>query len=361
LLATSSSTSSRRIAAPHLERALALAEALDLPEVFAQTLNSKSIVLLRQNRLKEARILLEAAFESAVADDLPVTAARAANNLGTVLESADRYIEALSTYDRGIEISRRIGDRPWEGHLLGSKLATLVLLGRWDEALQSVEDSTGEWDSLGAGIYLAYIDCCRGQIAEGRARLDQYSTVRDSDNAESRASYFAVEALLLRAEGKSDPAFETLEREIPLKLDLLGVKSTHVKMMFVEALEAAFELRNSAKVEELLSRIDALRPGERPPLLTAHSARFRAKLEPELARAEAGFRRAEQLFGELGLIFWLAVTQMEHGERLVEQGRTEEGEPLLAEARETFERLEARPWLERLEPGEVSARTEVPV
>jgi hypothetical protein len=29
------------------------------------------------------------------------------------------------------------------------------------------------------------------------------------------------------------------------------------------------------------------------------------------------------------------------------QGRPDEAEPLLAEARETFERLEARPWLER--------------
>jgi hypothetical protein len=44
---------------------------------------------------------------------------------------------------------------------------------------------------------------------------------------------------------------------------------------------------------------------------------------------------------------WLAVTQLEHGEWLVGQGRADDAEPLLAEARETFERLSAKPWLER--------------
>ena len=51
----------------------------------------------------------------------------------------------------------------------------------------------------------------------------------------------------------------------------------------------------------------------------------------------------------VGFPFWLAVALLEHGEWLVAQGRAEEAESLLAEAREIFERLEARPWLERLE------------
>ena len=42
--------------------------------------------------------------------------------------------------------------------------------------------------------------------------------------------------------------------------------------------------------------------------------------------------------------FWLAVTQLEHAELL---GGGEDAGRLLAEARETFERLEAVPWLER--------------
>jgi hypothetical protein len=47
------------------------------------------------------------------------------------------------------------------------------------------------------------------------------------------------------------------------------------------------------------------------------------------------------------LPFYLAVVQLEHGEWLMARGRPDDAQPLLAEARETFERLEATPWVER--------------
>jgi hypothetical protein len=40
--------------------------------------------------------------------------------------------------------------------------------------------------------------------------------------------------------------------------------------------------------------------------------------------------------------------ELEYAEWLAQEDRLEEAEPLLAEARETFERFRARPWLERL-------------
>src|SRR5256885_7076316 len=51
---------------------------------------------------------------------------------------------------------------------------------------------------------------------------------------------------------------------------------------------------------------------------------------------------------ELEAPFHLAVVQLEHVEWLTTQSREDEAEPLLAEARETFERLGAKPWLERI-------------
>ena len=54
------------------------------------------------------------------------------------------------------------------------------------------------------------------------------------------------------------------------------------------------------------------------------------------------FDAAAKRFRELGVPFWLAVTLLEHGELTGD-------ESLLDEAREIFEELEARPWLERLE------------
>ncbi len=59
--------------------------------------------------------------------------------------------------------------------------------------------------------------------------------------------------------------------------------------------------------------------------------------------------------------FWLAITETEHGEWLASHGRAAEAEPLLAEARETFERLEADPWLERVAAAQAGSRAQTPV
>ena len=66
---------------------------------------------------------------------------------------------------------------------------------------------------------------------------------------------------------------------------------------------------------------------------------------------------ASGLLRELSMPFYLAAVQTEHAELLASLGREEEAHPLLAEARETFERLRATPWLERVDS--VGVRQEV--
>ncbi|MDQ3767085.1 MAG: hypothetical protein M3346_07040, partial [Actinomycetota bacterium] len=51
---------------------------------------------------------------------------------------------------------------------------------------------------------------------------------------------------------------------------------------------------------------------------------------------------------QIGVPFYLAVTLLEHGEWLMRQDRNSEAAPLFQEARTTFERLKAKPWLDRL-------------
>ena len=107
--------------------------------------------------------------------------------------------------------------------------------------------------------------------------------------------------------------------------------------------------------------VDAVPLGSGSHFLRAHSARFRAHLadrEGEAAEVHRLFRGAAGLYREIGAPFYLAVVQLEHGEWLTALGRAKEAEPLLSEAREVFERLEAAPWLERAE--KVGGATKVP-
>ena len=95
-------------------------------------------------------------------------------------------------------------------------------------------------------------------------------------------------------------------------------------------------------------------------MLEAHGARFRAKLGLSPDDVEQQFRRAVGIFQERELIMWLAVTQLEYAEWLMGQDRGSDAGPLLADARATFERLEATPWVQRAAVRTTPERTEVP-
>jgi ATP/maltotriose-dependent transcriptional regulator MalT len=130
----------------------------------------------------------------------------------------------------------------------------------------------------------------------------------------------------------------------------MGTSQEYWKESFVNALEAALALGDTAVAHELLGLINELLPGRRTQFLQAQSFRFRAQLAALAGEADAErlAKHAAGLFRELAMPFYLAVTQLEHAEWLMAQGRRDETDPLVTEARETFEQLEAAPWLERV-------------
>ena len=342
------------LAAPHLERALELAEALDLPEVFCQALTSKSVLFTTRNRLQEARILLGGALDRALANDLHWSALRAINNLGVVLESSDEYADAVELIDRGLELARRVGNRVWERNLAGGAVSSLVLLGRWEEALARVSETSDGPAEAVLLTHLATVHSERGDTTRAKTQLDA-PILQASEDVQARTALGVAEATILRKEGRLREAIDRAESVLAIG-DELGITFLTVKLGLIEALEAAFALGETQKLRELLEKIEVLRPGERPPLLEAHLHRFRGKLAGEGAE----FAAATELFRERALTFWLAVTLLEHAELLASQGRTADAEPLLAESREIFEQLEAAPWLARVESTEAGSRAEVP-
>lgn len=64
---------------------------------------------------------------------------------------------------------------------------------------------------------------------------------------------------------------------------------------------------------------------------------------------EVSFTAAIAGFGDLSMPFHVALAKLELGEWLVAEGRPDDAADLLAEGRETFERLRALPSLERVE------------
>jgi tetratricopeptide (TPR) repeat protein len=186
----------------------------------------------------------------------------------------------------------------------------------------------------------------RGSHEEAGRIVDAFAEFETSSDVQEQASLGCGKSSLLLARGNAADALRIAEEAFRAR-DALGVASEYVKFSFVLAVEAALELNDLAKAEELIASVDGLPPGRYPQFLRAHVSRFRARLGSE--RVEDDFKGAAGLFRELAVPFYLAVTELEHAEWLSPQGRTDEAEPLLAEAREIFERLGAKPWLERVE------------
>jgi ATP/maltotriose-dependent transcriptional regulator MalT len=239
-------------------------------------------------------------------------------------------------------------------------IGILVATGQWNEALARSE----EVEQLGASrfaqaelVETVGVLCERGELAEAERVLDRYAWLREAEQGELAVMIHYQDARLLRAQGRPAEALEAAERGLAFRSEL-AVTSLRIKLSFVEALEAALALDDLARTETLLTSIEALHPGELTPFLRAQAARFRAIINARYGRNEqvdGSFRRAEAIFREFGVVFYLAVTHLEHAEWLVEQGRGAEAGPLLAEARETFEQLGATPWLSRITENMPSA------
>jgi tetratricopeptide (TPR) repeat protein len=275
---------------------------------------------------------------------------RASMNVADILGYRDRCEQEAVELEESVVLARRVGHRWWEATLLGELSWPLALTGRWKEALACFEQLPEE--VFGVGTFLLALPellVAQDRRVEAQRLLALYERFESSADVQERSIWSAGQAVLLRAEGKDREALRAAEEALAA-IDVLGTASQPAKVAFLQALEAALALGERERAKELLARVDTLPPGRLAPSLRAHAARFRARLaaaDGHDRQAEAGFAVAASTFREFGMPFWLAVTLLEHGEWLVSQGRVGEAEPVLAEAREIFGRLEAKPWLER--------------
>ena len=341
------------IASERIETALVIAEALRFPEVLSQALNTMSAIAIFQERYEQAFALVKHSLEIALENDLSAAALRAYNNLSENLQRRDRHEEAIDCLRTGLALARRVGNRQWEFRLLEQMSYPLLLSGGWPEQLELFAEipteALSELALISVLTALPDVRLARGEPLAVEQLLEAFERLERSADIQERSCWAAATARFLRDQGRYAEALASAT-EAMSPIGTLGAASQSVKHGYLEALEAAAALEDQATVEKLVAEIEAMKPGGQPPFLRAQAARFRARLASSRAdrdSVEQGFKTAEQIFREYAIPFWLAVTQLEHAEWLLERGRAEEAEPLLAESREMFDRLEATPWLER--------------
>ncbi len=344
------------LAVGRIETALQISEALRLPEVLSQALNTKGLILHSLGRPLEGFALLKYALDVALEYDSPSAALRAYYNVADLLPHSDRYQDA-EAFDRdGLALARRFGSKTWEWSFLGHGYSRFCL-GQWDEALELASElPEAEWVRARTAFtgYLATavaIQVHRGALEEADRLLGVFGEYATSTEVQERAVHACGRANLLLARGDYPEAIRSAETALEGRQPL-SITHEAIKGAFVAGVEAAFGAGDLEKMEDLLAIVEALPPGRRPQFLDAQLTRFRARLEAiegAEERVESRFKGSAGAFREISVPFYLAVTLLEYGEWLVGRGRGDSAAPQLDEARGIFELLRAQPWLDRLE------------
>jgi ATP/maltotriose-dependent transcriptional regulator MalT len=302
-------------------------------------------------------LLLHHALEVALDNDKPSAALRAFYNLADLGTSAvDRYEDSVDTVRRGLAHARKVGNRYWEWAFLGFGFP-FYAMGAWDEVLAMRDELPSEdWTrarlahstALRAAVPI-YIH--RGELGEASQMAGALSELDGSADVQERSYYDVASAQILLAEGKTAEALRVAESVFADRIHL-SISHDTVKESFALALEAALELGDLEKANDLLTIAEAVAPGLRPQFIDATIARFRARLAATAGKFEDAdrlFGGAGGLFEELGTPFYVAVSRLEQAEWLAGQDRAVQAQRSAAQAREIFERLRAKPWLERTE------------
>ena len=337
-----------------VERALAMGEKMVFPSVMSQAFNTKALIFTALTRPQEGILLLRHALQIALDNDLGEAALRSYNNIGAIMNERDQHQEEYDSSSDGLELARKLGNKPWEEGMTIGKMTPCLYLGLWDEcftirdeAVQLGIDFRGsafsaEW------MMIVPVHVWRGELDEARQLLTDFSYA-DAEDLQTRQTWHACNSLASRAEGKLEDAISSGEIAFSLRTEM-GNRAPGTKEAFVHLLDACLESENFAKAEEVMAVVRGMGPGEVTPFLRAQYRRFDALIGASRGSdPTAALREVIRDLDALQMPFWKAVGSTELAEWLMEHDREGEAAPLAKEARATFEQLRAAPWLERLD------------
>ena len=353
-------------AAPAIETALRIAEALELPDVLSEALNNKGILYLWIGRPREAGALSALAVEVADEHGLGEHLARAQANAASFSLLWD-LPDAREQTETVMALYRRRGDRYFESISAGNLMTLHMLAGRWDQleqlATELLEHEPDRPGRENIASPLVMLTAARGQPA--RAWLDRLARWGESDDVELSASFDAAVAITHLAEHEPAAALEAGLPMLTTAIEALGPASDAVRDAWSYVLEAALQLGSHDDARRILALLDTRPPGLIPPYLRAQLARGHALVnaaENNHDTVNDDLRVAIGSFEKLGYPYWLAVTQTDLAAWLIDQSRGEEATPLLEDAIDTLTALRATPALDRAEQLAAAApQTRAPV
>ena len=337
------------------DRLLPVAERLGLLELTARGILGRGMALLMTGRPREGIVLLRGAHQLAVVNDLPEIELGARINL-TFFEQWGEPATGLALAREGLEIGRRRGSRNYGFWMVANGCICALRTGDWDWAVGLLD----EWLALESPSSL------RGDSLLDRAVL---RSLRGED-----ATADIEEATRIRVEtGATRPAFESSElwagawaafaggrHDEACRLAKQAVQLTSYWAPLISPLlvRSALWAGDAAGATSALALLEV--SGHLGPALVADRLVARAGIDALEGRGPAalgGYREALRAYRQLGLAFDEAAAAVDMAVLLASPERdAPDVGTAIAAARDTLERLGARPFLARLD----AARTRRP-
>ena len=330
------------------DRALPIAERLDLDAIVAEAFVNKGSALNIAGRRRESRAIQQAAVEMAMAGSDRNFEMRARNNFASAL-AEDDPARATRLLLETTELARQVGDRAMYNWTLATGGTGLYTEGRdWDthEALmrEALENATLSHDRLRLRILLSLTETARGENLEG-ILAEITELVGESTEPDDLFTLYMARGNAALVTGDHEAAY----RNALLARDLM---SQNPEVPLGLALRAAIWARDLDRVRhatELRAEVPAGAFG------WAEIVRARAAvaaLEGRTAEAVNGFLDARARVERLEQHFEAATYAIDAAILLPDQP---EVRAWAADVRPLLEELRVRPYLERLDAALASA------
>lgn len=268
------------------ERALPIAERLDLVEQIAEAIGVKGAALATLGRRVEGLGLLQIGSDLAEANSLPLLAARFLGNRGAYLLGDPRA--ALAVERAAIEISVRLGQRTLQMTNIQNAAEDAIRTGEWDWSINLLEASLGDdLDAVDrASILLALIRyrLYRGQAVD-EARIEVQRLAAEIGDTEFEAGLMGVAADAALAAG--DPRAARASARGAAAASVLNAP-----LQYLVAARAATWCLDPGAIAEDLAALDAT--NVKGPALDLNRTAARAGI----AALEGDASTAHRLFGE---------------------------------------------------------------
>jgi tetratricopeptide (TPR) repeat protein len=328
-----------------IDRYLPISERLDLLDETTRGIMGRGSALLTGGRPREGVVLLRGAHQMAMTHDLEVE--MGARVLLAFYEQWGEPAAGLALGREGMEIARRKGSRSYGFLMVGNAVIVAFRVGEWDWAASTLD----EWLAIEArtsGWTELYVD---------RAIL---RSLRGEDASAD------IEAAAALRGPITDPQYESYERLARAWMafaagDLAGARAEAERAAAVTSYFAPLGLPLAARaalwagdVADARRLVGQLRTTPFWGLaLDADRAAMEAgvaALDGRSSEALAGYREALRAYRQLGLAFEEAAAAVDMATLLPSPERdAPDVVAAVAAARETLDRLRARPFLARLD------------